>query len=323
MVRVGLIGLSPVWEARYRPVLKRLGRRISVRAVYDSVAGRAETAAADFGAQVAPGILSLIERHEADAYLLLDRAWQGMEVLQLIRRAGKPVYIAGSLGEDLDTIKQLHEASISDGIPLMPEFSRRYTPATARLQELFATRLGRPLQIEIETCEPASDDAKAVPGQGPGCDFITGWFDWCRYLLRTPPVSIESVGDHSVRIDYRQPKAGGVASSVSFRVGEETQQTGKREPVRNDQRVTCERGWAVLKSDTTIEWQADGEAAISESLSHDRPEVEVMLDHFCRRVVGGLIPVADLSDICRSLHLVRSLEQSRKIGRPVQLNGDA
>jgi hypothetical protein len=58
-------------------------------------------------------------------------------------------------------------------------------------------------------------------------------------------------------------------------------------------------------------------------LSHDRPEVEVMLDHFCRRVVGGLIPVADLLDICRSLHLVRSLEESRKIDRPVHLNGEA
>jgi predicted dehydrogenase len=323
MVRVGLIGLSPVWETRYRPALKRLGERISVRAVYDPVTGRAEAVAADFGARVASGILSLIERDDADAYLLLDRAWQGMEALQLIRRAGKPVYIAGSLGEDLETIKQLHEASISEGIPLVPEFSRRYTPATARLQELFATQLGRPVQIEIATCAPARDDETTIPGQGPGHDFFIGWFDWCRYLVRTPPGCVESVDDRTVHIEYRQGKSGGVASSVKLRIDEPSSDAEKDEQQRNCQQITCECGWVVLKSDTSIEWQAEGEAVVAESLSHDRPEVEVMLDHFCRRVVGGLIPVADLLDICRSLHLVRSLEESRKIDRPVHLNGEA
>jgi hypothetical protein len=31
-----------------------------------------------------------------------------------------------------------------------------------------------------------------------------------------------------------------------------------------------------------------------------------MLDIFCRRVVGGLIPVADLNDILKPIQLLRS-----------------
>jgi len=46
-----------------------------------------------------------------------------------------------------------------------------------------------------------------------------------------------------------------------------------------------------------------GEEGTTESLTADRSEVEVMIDHFCRRLAGGLIPVADISDVCRCLRL--------------------
>jgi hypothetical protein len=41
----------------------------------------------------------------------------------------------------------------------------------------------------------------------------------------------------------------------------------------------------------------------TESLTTDRTDVEVMLDHFTRRVLGGLIPVPTLEDVQRAREL--------------------
>jgi hypothetical protein len=46
-----------------------------------------------------------------------------------------------------------------------------------------------------------------------------------------------------------------------------------------------------------------------------------MLDHFCRRVVGGLIPVPDIGDICRGLEVVRAARQSLEMRQSVPING--
>ncbi len=53
----------------------------------------------------------------------------------------------------------------------MPEFSRRFTPATCRLRELIATRLGRPRHISIRAVPPAADAPDAIPGQAAGDRF--------------------------------------------------------------------------------------------------------------------------------------------------------
>jgi hypothetical protein len=47
-----------------------------------------------------------------------------------------------------------------------------------------------------------------------------------------------------------------------------------------------------------------------------------MIDHFCRRLVGGLIPVADISDVCRCLRLVHATRQSLATSAPIPLNGE-
>jgi hypothetical protein len=54
-----------------------------------------------------------------------------------------------------------------------------------------------------------------------------------------------------------------------------------------------------------VTWESSKEKA-RESLISDRPAVEVMLDHFTRRVVGGLIPVPTLEDLCRAFQLAET-----------------
>ena len=84
--------------------------------------------------------------------------------------------------------------------------------------------------------------------------------------------------------------------------------------------VHCERGTARLAGPSEIAW-TQGDTETVESLTSDRPDAEVMLDHFFRRVAGGLIPVADLSDICKAINIFRAMEGSKAVGEPVPVPG--
>lgn len=72
-----------------------------------------------------------------------------------------------------------------------------------------------------------------------------------------------------------------------------------------DIKLRCERGRAELSATSRISWQLDSVEPTHETLNADRSEEEIMLDIFCRRVVGGLVPVADLNDIIRPIRLLR------------------
>ena len=78
----------------------------------------------------------------------------------------------------------------------------------------------------------------------------------------------------------------------------------------------------MIEGPAHIRWRLTGGETETESLIADRSEVEVMIDHFCRRSVGGLIPVADISDVCRCLRLVHATQRSLATAAPIPLNGD-
>jgi predicted dehydrogenase len=328
-ISVGIIGLGPAWDWRYLPALQNLRRRIRVRAVYDTVLSRAESAAEDLDADVCMGLLSLLERPDVRGVLLLDLSWQGWMPLHFACSRKKPAYVAGSLGEDAAGLRQLYESACAASLTLMPEFSRRYTPATGRLQELLATRLGRPRRIEIEATLPRPDDAGTVPGQGPGRDFLIGLIDWCRHVQRARPtlVTTEEAAlepgrkERRVAIAFAEPRFGGGASSAELRLAEPPAASLEGDPIAGPRfRVECEQGWALIESPTEIKWSLGG-TGTTESLAAERTEVEVMLDHFCRRVAGGLIPVADVADVRHSIAVVEAAEQSLRERRTVTLNG--
>ena len=189
----------------------------------------------------------------------------------------------------------------------MPAFPRRCTPASNRLQELMATQLGRPLRAEIAIA-PAS--LQAVPfatesdfgGQTPPPpDPLLEWSDWCHYLFRAVPQQVTRRADgQGMRLDF--PPLAPSSSPQDTRVAElslcPTAPVADR-PTLDEVRLHCERGEARLLGPTTIEWTADGKQQ-SEELTAERTETEVLLDHFCRRAVGGLIPVPSLEDLMRA-----------------------
>ena len=333
MINLGIVGLGPAWEHRYRPVLEKLQHRVRVRAVYDPIASRGEQVAIEFGAVPYQGVSALLTQTDLRGILVLDTSWHGNALLHFVRKARTPTYIAGSLGEDWDELLELRSLVESEGLLVMPEFSRRFTPATCRLRELMATRLGRPRHILIHAIPPAADAHDAVPGQAAGTDFLVGLLDWCRYVVRSSAVRLEATlvpldapheGPRSIAIEFAEGRDLGRRPTVKLELHspphEESQ--GVAAASRVCFTVACERGEAVIEGPAQIRWTVSGEEGTTESLTSDRSEVEVMIDHFCRRLAGGLIPVADISDVCRCLRLVHAAKESHAKRGPIQLNGD-
>ncbi len=332
MINLAIVGLGPVWENRYRPVLEKLRHRIRVRAVFDPIASRCEQVAFQFGAIPYQGVVALLNEADVRGILVLDTSWHGNALLHFVRKARKPAYIAGSLGENWDELSELRSLVESEGLLIMPEFSRRFTPATCRLRELIATRLGRPRQISITATPPAPDAPDAVPGQAAGTDFLVGILDWCRYVVRSATVRLEARSDppgtarespQFISIQFAELRDPGHRPTVEIALGR-PQPSGQNEPLPAlvSFRVVCEGGEAIIERPDQIQWTVAGGEGATESLTADRSEVEVMIDHFCRRLVGGLIPIADISDVCQSLGLIHAARESQAKQAPVQLNGN-
>lgn len=308
-VNLGLIGLGPSWESRYCPALAKLSTKLNVVAVYDNVMSRAEQAARETGARVMGGVATLADRTDVQALLLLDAGWQGPAMLRLLSERRKPLLLATRIDVPLAELNQLHNRAVSHGQTIMPAFPRRCTPASNRLQELLATQLGRPLRAEV-AISPAS--LHAVPFATEGDlgghaaappDPLLEWIDWCHYLFRAEPHQVTRRCDgQGLRLDFvpltpNEPRSAEVSLCPIAPIADQ--------PMLDEVRLRCERGTARLLGTSEIEWTIAG-GTKTEKLTAERTETEVLLDHFCRRVVGGLIPVATLEDLRKARGVVES-----------------
>jgi len=333
MINVGVIGVGSEWN-QYGTALQALHHPVGVCAVYDSVHARAEQAAETLTAVPAKGIGELVERRDICAVLLLQPGWAGTASLNMLSRCGKPVFIRPWMPAPAEFFEKIHARTSQAGLMLMPTMWRRYMPATMRLQELLATQLGQPLRLEVRL-DLSADSHPA--------EKLVGWLDFARNLFRTYPKQsrLESDGDHSLlmTIPYPTGKAGEKPREAVFHLSSEELTTddlrsllqsvvsGKSVTGRQPRETAhdantgipiaqihclCESGSATLLSRTSLTWQKDAPSRETdhphrEELRFERNETLVMLDLFCRRLVGGLIPVADFSDISRALRLIESV----------------
>ncbi len=305
-VNFGLIGLGPWWESQFRPAMAKLEQRVRVVAVYDSVLARAEQAARETHARVVCGVTAVADRPNVQAILWLDASWTGAATLRLLCERRKPVLMAARFELLLSELERLHAYAVTHGLTLVPALSRRCTPATHRLQELMATELGRPLRIEIHGSPAhnsqmpfATEADRLTMSLQADDDPLLEWIDWCHYVFRGTPQhatrAVDSPANNqaSVRLEFAPFNPSDLTSPP--RIAEVSISSDRAEEAR----VQCERGDARLLGAATIEWTTAA-GSHSESLAAERSETEVLLDHFCRRVVGGLIPVPDLGDLCRA-----------------------
>ena len=304
-VGLGLIGLGPSWELHYREPIARLQNRLTIKLVYDSVEARARSVAADFEAGVASSLRQMLSWPSLQGILVLDPGWCATGTLELVAMSGKPAFLGRAVLRHAMTLPQssvasfllsrnLHAAHIDD--LLMPELSLRFTPATCRLRELIATKLGRPKEIAIEC------DAESTP-QEKAC-----LVDWCSHVMGHRPHPIALTNGHVPEIPellFEFPPLT-TGHDAKFLPGK---RVAKIRPRANagaaiQIQVECERGRATLVDRTHIAWQSPDESR-EESLNEERTEIEILIDQFCRRALGGLIPIGRISDLWQAMEVLK------------------
>jgi predicted dehydrogenase len=328
---VGIVGLGPFWESRYLPALRALSDRFEVRAICEQVAHRARRAALDLNATAVDGFRVLTARDDIDAILYLADQWYGTTPILAACEAGKAVYSAVSLPLERAEAEYLWQRVEKSGIAFMAELSRRHAPATLRLKELIATRLGAPRMMFCHRRVPQADD-RQTQAQEASQDIrdLMELIDWCCYVVGCEPTSVvavrhaESAG--SDRDDYRMmsldfsaalgPGNGPLAqmSSGHYIPRSWEEAVSFRPPAALQ--VACTNGIAFVDLPSSLVW-FDTAGRHQESLESERPIGEAMLLQFHRCVTSLLRRMTGLEDTLRAMRVVEAATESQQTGRRI------
>ena len=332
-LRIGLVGLGSAWQQRHCPALRALADRFEVRVVCEQVAHRAEQAAAQFGAATVDGFRALVAREDVDAILMLAAQWYGALPILAACESGKAVYCSTGLDLELEQARMIKQRVEEAGIAFMAEFPRRLSPATLRLKELIATRLGRPRLLFCHMRSPANHqaDEEADEKTTPACDLVE-LVDWCRYVVGSEATWVtglmHAAAGGSVPEDYQMltldfsapggPGSGAIAQiSCGHYIPAGWQEAVTYRPLAALQ-VSCEYGIAFVDLPSTLVW-FDEAGRHQESLESERPVGEQLLAQFHRAVTSLVRKTSDLEDAYRALCIVREARHSHELGRRVSL----
>jgi predicted dehydrogenase len=307
-LRVGVIGLGPLWHKRYKPALAALRGRFQSVAVCDQVEHHAALEARRLGCAAAPGPTDLLENDAVEALLLLDPQWYRLWPVEVACRLGKPVFCCVPLDLDDGRADDLCRQVRESGLPLVLEMMPRWAPALGRLKEVLDTRLGpcRLLLGEVVEPEPAR------PGDQPELSGETALLDCCSGLIAGEPVGVQALG----------LAAGGLTSLLlEFDDGRGIHLSRHRVPRSRGGirlQVVAERGTATVEFPHRLHWtDADGSHTYVAHL--DRPLSQLLLEQFYDVARTGRAPEPSLDEVCRLLGWVRAAARSRAEGRRIEL----
>ena len=337
-LRIGLVGLGNAWDLRHRPALRAMSDRFDVRAVCEPVAHRAEIAARDFGADAVDGFRALAQREDIDAVLILSGQWFGALPILAACDAGKAVYCAAALDFDADQITLLKRRIEASGVAFMAEFPRRQAPATLRLMELIATRLGNPRLLFAHQRMPAEahNGQRAEPTAPVSRTHdLVELVDWCRYMTGSEPTSVLGLSHITQsapeQIDYEMmsldfPGPGGPGTRITAQIS-----SGRYIPASWPEavsfrppaalQVACEHGIAFIDLPSTLIW-FDKAGRHMESLDSERPVGEEMFSQFHRSVTSLVRNTSGLEDAYRAMLIVQAAQRSHAEGRRIALEFD-
>jgi predicted dehydrogenase len=329
-LRVGLVGVGPDWESRHRPALKSLSDRFDVRAVCSEVAVRAEQVASEFGAEAVDGFRALSARDDIDAVLMFSPDWYGTLPIFAACDNGKAIYCAGAMDMDPDMARQVRSRVEESGIAFVAEFPRRCAPATLRLKELIATRLGPPKLLfchrRHEYDVRGTEDNKWTQSMRELMELV----DWCRYTVGIDPSSVVGIRhQHGFADDYQMFSLD-FSSSGSVGTGPIAQISCSNYFLRDwpdafsfrppaELQVCCEKGVAFVDLPSSLVW-FDEAGQHRESLEADRPVGEQLLTQFHRAVTSLVRRTTDLDDTYTALNIVLAARTSCEEGRRVELD---
>lgn len=333
-LRVGLIGLGDAWHERHAPALRALSDRFEIRAICDQVCHRAQQAAAQFGASAVDGYRALVCREDIDAVLMLAPQWYGTLPILAACEAGKAIYCAAGLDLEPEEARLVKQRVEQTGIAFVAEFPRRQAPATVRLKELIATRLGapgllfchrriavRPTRCHVTGCSP----------QHSAIRDLVELVDWCRYVVDRAPTWVTGLMHHGgasavedyqmMTLDFSEravPGTGPVAQiSCGRYIPADWKEAIAYRPLAELQ-VGCENGIAFVDLPASLTW-FDAAGRHQESLDSERPVGEQLLRQFHRAVTSLLRRTCDLEDAHQALWIVEQARRSHKLGQRLAL----
>lgn len=333
-IRIGLIGFAEAWPSRHAPSLRALADRFEVRAVYDPVARRAEQAAEPFGANVVAGYRALIDREDVDAVMILAPHWYGMLPILAACDASKAIYCAAGLDLTPEEARQVKRRVEESGVAFVAEFVRRHMPATIRLKELIASRLGAPrLLFCHQRTAAARRNGHPQPAQDPALRELLELIDWCCYVVDQPPRLVTGIVHaptdgttalgadyHMLSLDFSEAAAGtGPVAQISCGryIPSHWQEAINYRPPASLQ-VACANGVAFVDLPSTVVW-FDEAGRHQEHLDSDRPVGEQMLLHFHRAITSLVRRTSDLEDAYRALQIVQESRNSHRRGCRIEL----
>ena len=351
-LRVGVVGLGDQWQARHLPALRAMSDRFVIQAVCSQVAERACVVAKEFDADAVGGFRAIVERDDIDVVLALAPEWYGPLPILAACDAGKAVFSSAALDVTPDEALELRQRIEKSGVAFMAELPRRHSPATVRLKELIATRLGPPQLLFCHERLPieAQSDAQR---RGDHCPLawrtMMELADWCCYLVDDTPESLVS-SIHSQSDTNQTPFYQMV--SLSFPTRQTENMEGKEQHPENSEckstikplaqlsvghyiprqwsdalsfkrpasiQVSCERGMAFIDLPSNLIW-FDAAGQHTESLEFERPVGEQMLDRFYRAVTSLIRRTTDPQDAYRAMQIVVGAADSAATGNRVMLN---
>lgn len=335
-LRVGLIGLGATWENCYRPALHALADRFEVRAVCSEVSARTEQVAQEFNAVALGGFQVLTRRPDIDAVLLLAPGWYGSLPIYATCTAGKGLFCATDLHAEPNQSQEVRRRIEQSGIAFMSELPRRQAPATLRLKELIATKLGDP---ELVFCQlrQTRNALGETSGQHahPTSMFrdLVELVDWCCYVVDQRPSSVTGLrhevstnpNDRDYRLvnlDFSPHHQPGTGPAAQISCGRYLSATWRdalsfRRPA--ELQVCCAHGVAFVDFPNTLTWFDDAGQHL-ESLDTDRVVGEQMLIQFHRSVTSLVRKTDAFENTFRSLDIVEASEESFRTGQRVMLN---
>ena len=353
-LRLGIIGHGDIWKSRHAPSLRVLHDRFDVRAVFSTVAKLAENMAGEFQADAVEGYRSLVNRCDIDAVIVLQRTWLGWLPMLAACEAGKAVYWAGDLDLNVHRDQSLRNSIEASGVSFMVEFPRRFAPATLRLKELIATRLGKPKMIfchrRMLEHEAACHDLHVDPVRRELIELT----DWCHYVVGRPADSVTSIkhqsacsaplnpssgnpnsgnpnsgsdGSHAMTTDYRclslafnaaddSPAVTAQLSCGSYIPDAWKEAMGFRAPA--GMHICCEHGIAFVDLPSGLVW-FDEAGRNMESLDTEMPVGQQLLSHFHRSVTSLLRNSSDLDDAFAAAKILAAADESEETRQWVSL----
>lgn len=336
-LRVGVVGIGDAWDSRHRPALRALSDRFEVRAVTSEVSARSERAAREFNAVATDGFRTLVTRPDIDAVLALAPEWYGSLPIFAACDAGKAVFSAAELAADPAQARAIRDRVVSSGIAFMAEFPRRQAPATLRLKELIATKLGKPrlLFCHMRTLfDPPSGRLKHRAVANSSTRHLMELVDWCRYVVGSDPSSVLGVRHQSnvdaseddyqmLSLDFSAPGEFATGPLAHVSCGRYmplgwSEAIAFRPPAALQ--VCCENGIAFVDMPSQLVW-FDKAGQHMESLESERPIGEQMFMTFHRAVTSLVRRSSDLEDAYRALAVVLAGQQSARENRrlPIEL----